>query len=65
MPPAVTGPETRPQLLAELQAVLLRMQDTPSGLSALQAAGFESFVLIEDDAYDSVRDLEAAVGAAP
>ncbi|MFW6097355.1 MAG: phosphate/phosphite/phosphonate ABC transporter substrate-binding protein [Chloroflexota bacterium] len=57
MPPVVTGPHTRPQLAAELQAILLDMHDNPEGREALAAAGIDSFVTIDDAAYDSVRRL--------
>jgi phosphonate transport system substrate-binding protein len=65
MPPVVAGPDIRPQMLAELQEVLLSMGDSPSGRNALQAAGFDTFVLIDDAAYDSVRVLEADVNGVP
>lgn len=61
MPPVVTGPHTRPQQAAELQAVLLEMDEDPAGRQALAAAGFEAFVLVEDERYDTVRSLATTV----
>lgn len=61
IPPVVTGPDLRPQLAAELQALLMTMDDDPEGQAALSAAGFDAFVSIDDAAYDSVRRLAAEV----
>jgi phosphonate transport system substrate-binding protein len=63
IPPVVVSPALRPQLKAELQALLLSAADASEGLSALQAIGVDRFVEITDDAYDSARALQAAVGA--
>lgn len=57
MPPVVTGPSTRPQVAAELQAVLLEMNADAAGRRALAAAGIDAFVTIDDAAYDSARRL--------
>jgi phosphonate transport system substrate-binding protein len=62
MPPAVVGPEMRPQLRARLEEILLGMDDDPEGRSALGELDIEGFALIDDDAYDSVRDLARTVG---
>jgi phosphonate transport system substrate-binding protein len=61
MPPVVTGPHTRPQLAAELQAILLSMDGEPDGRAALAAAGIDAFVTIDDAAYDTVRQLAETV----
>ncbi len=61
IPPVVISPEARPQLVADLQAALLKMNETVSGQAALQAAGIDAFVMIEDAVYESVRELETAV----
>jgi phosphonate transport system substrate-binding protein len=65
IPPVVTGPQARPQMVAEVQSLLLNMHQTPVGQAALQAAGIDSFVLIEDAVYQSVRELETAVNRSP
>jgi phosphonate transport system substrate-binding protein len=57
IPPVVIRPDTRPQLRAELQDILLNMADDPEGREALTRLGYDGFVLIDDTAYDSVRDL--------
>lgn len=65
IPPVVVSPEARPQLVADLQAALLQMNETAAGQAALQAAGMDGFVLIEDAVYQSVRELETAVNREP
>ncbi len=62
IPPVVVSPSVRPQLRAELQTILLGMSDDPDGLRGLQAIGVDKFVLIDDSAYDSARELLAQVG---
>ncbi|MCL4301011.1 MAG: phosphate/phosphite/phosphonate ABC transporter substrate-binding protein [Anaerolineae bacterium] len=62
IPPVVTSPHLRPQIRANLQEILLNMADDPAGRPALRALDIDRFVLIEDSAYNSVRDLEAKVG---
>jgi phosphonate transport system substrate-binding protein len=61
IPPVVISPEARPQLVADLQAALLKMNGTVGGQAALQVAGIDAFVMIEDTVYESVRELETAV----
>lgn len=61
IPPVVIGSHVRPQLAAAIQDALLSMADTENGRFALQQAGFEKFVLIDDTVYDSVRQLEQLV----
>lgn len=62
MPPVVTGPELRPQVRAEIASVLLGMDEDPSGRDVLAAVGIDRFETVADEAYASVRALEAAVG---
>ena len=57
IPPVVVNPNIRPQIKDELQSLLLEMQNDPQGQIALDAIGVDQFVLISDDAYDSVRNL--------
>jgi len=61
IPPVVISPHLRPQHAAELQSLLLEMANDRAGQAALDAVGFDKFVSINDDAYDSVRVLERAV----
>jgi phosphonate transport system substrate-binding protein len=57
IPPVVISPYTRPQVKADIQALLLAMSDDPNANDALAAIGVEGFVSINDSAYDGVREL--------
>lgn len=57
IPPVVVSPKARPQLRATLRELLLGMADDPAGRQALSALGIERFIVIDDTAYNSVRDL--------
>jgi phosphonate transport system substrate-binding protein len=63
IPPIVVSPALRPRLKAELQNLLLGMADKAEGRGALQTIGVEKFVVIDDQAYNSLRELLAAVNA--
>ncbi|MBI3242127.1 MAG: phosphate/phosphite/phosphonate ABC transporter substrate-binding protein [Chloroflexi bacterium] len=62
IPPVVVSPAVRPQLKAELQSILLSMAEDAQGQAGLQTMGVDKFVLIDDEAYDSVRELLSFVG---
>ena len=51
------SPLTRPQVKADLQSLLLEMSSDPNAQDALSSIGVQSFVVIEDSAYDGVREL--------
>lgn len=57
IPPVVVSPFTRPQIQAELQALFLGMASDPEAREALASIGVDQFVLIEDGAYNGVREL--------
>jgi len=57
IPPVVVNPNLRPQVKAELQALLLEMHNKPDGQAALNAIGIERFVTMDDSAYASARSL--------
>lgn len=61
IPPVVVNPDTRPQIKAELQSLLLNLANTPDGLAALQMLGFERFVTIQDSDYDTVRRVMSSL----
>jgi phosphonate transport system substrate-binding protein len=63
IPPVVIGPHVRPQSKAELVAILMAMHDNLAGRSALATAGIDSFVPIDDSAYETVRALEAQISS--
>jgi phosphonate transport system substrate-binding protein len=63
IPPVVVSPFTRPQVKADLQALLLAMADDPASSEALASIGVQRFVMIDDSAYDSVRTLVGVIPA--
>lgn len=65
IPPVVVSPFIRPQVKAELQALLLGMANDPAAQEALSVVGIESFVVIEDNAYDGVRVLIGQIPVPP
>lgn len=65
MPPIVTNPGIQPQLRADLQEIFLGMTDDPDGQAALGALGIDRFVLVEDQLYDSAREVELTMPSQP
>lgn len=57
IPPVVVNPKLRPQMMDELQSLLLEMSLDPQGQIALNSIGADRFVLIEDSEYHGVRRL--------
>lgn len=62
IPPVVVSPQVRPQLRAQLQEILQNMRQDPEGRQSLDALDIDTFVPIDDNAYQSVRDLYLQVG---
>lgn len=61
IPPVVVSSNVRPQVAAELQAILLEMSEDTQGQAALRAIGVDKFVLVNNSIYDSVRSLLESV----
>jgi phosphonate transport system substrate-binding protein len=61
IPPVVAGPQTRPQIVAEVRDLLIGMAADPEGRDVLNGLNIDRFVTVEDGIYDSVRQLEAEV----
>jgi phosphonate transport system substrate-binding protein len=57
IPPVVVGPDIRPQLRAQLYDLLIGLPGDPAGPAILAALGFDRFVPISDEAYESARQL--------
>ena len=57
IPPVVVSPSLDPDLKRELQKVILNMGETEEGKKALESIGIEAFTIIDDHAYDDVRNL--------
>jgi phosphonate transport system substrate-binding protein len=61
IPPVVAGPQTRPQIAAEVRDLLIGMAADPEGQRVLNGLNIDRFITVEDGIYDSVRQLEAQV----
>jgi len=63
IPPAVVSPGMPPQQAAALRDLLLNIATDPAAAPVLSALGIDGFVMVEDAAYDPVRDVIDSVGA--
>ncbi|MEJ5239688.1 MAG: phosphate/phosphite/phosphonate ABC transporter substrate-binding protein [Anaerolineales bacterium] len=62
IPPVVVGPNIRPQLRAELEEIFLHMHEDATGRVALNAIGVDRFLLLNDDAYETARQIYLSSG---
>lgn len=62
IPPVVTGPNVSSAWVTTLREILLGMPDDPAGQAALQAIGVDRFVLVDDSAYEGVRQILRELG---
>jgi phosphonate transport system substrate-binding protein len=63
IPPVVVSPNIRPQLRAELRAIFLEIHKDPQGKDALAILDIDQFIILDDNAYDTARDLEIFLGS--
>lgn len=61
IPPVVVSPNLRPQFRAELETILLNMHQDPDGLAALQALGYDMFVHVSPEDYQSAEEIESQI----
>lgn len=61
IPPVVVGPEIRPQLRAQLEEFFLKLDHTVEGQKALEALDLDRFVLMAEEDYNSVEEIESAL----
>jgi phosphonate transport system substrate-binding protein len=61
IPPVVVSPETDGELKEKLRSAFLNMHNDPKGREILKRVLIDRFTVIEDDAYDSIRQMEAFV----
>jgi len=62
IPPIVVHPDLDPELKRQLRSILLEMHADPEGRAILTAIKIDRFEVISDDAYDSVRTMQAWIG---
>ena len=58
IPPVVVGPDAPAGWITTLRDIFLNMHTDPAGQEALAAIGADRFVLIDDAAYDTVREVQ-------
>lgn len=63
IPPVVVGPNIRPQLRVELEAIFLNMHKNPEGIDALGALDIDRFTLVSAVLYDLVEEITASVAS--
>jgi phosphonate transport system substrate-binding protein len=61
IPPVVVGTHIRPQLRAQLVDIFLHMHENVAGSEALQSLDLDKFIIVSDDLYNSVEEIEEAV----
>ena len=59
IPPVVVRPNMDPQLKEKIRDVFLSAHEDPQGREILKHMMIEKFVLINDRAYDSIRDMKS------
>ncbi|RME48301.1 MAG: phosphate/phosphite/phosphonate ABC transporter substrate-binding protein, partial [Chloroflexi bacterium] len=63
--PVVVHPNLDPELKTRIQQLLLNMHQDPEGQAILSALRIDRFVLPDDAAYDSVREMRRRIRQAP
>ena len=62
IPPVVINPELEPQLKQQLREFFLNLHTSSKGIKLLDSLGIDKFVIVNDDIYDSIREMEAKLG---
>ncbi len=65
IPPVVVPPTLPPRQKAELRQILLEMSAESTGQKILAELGFDRFTILEDNAYDSARQIINATELQP
>ncbi len=59
IPPVVISPGVESELKEKLRSAFLNMHNDPKGSNILKRVLIDRFTVIEDSAYDSIRQMEA------
>lgn len=62
-PPFVVRPDVDPTLKERLRQLLVTMSDDPRGREVLDNLQLDGFAVLQDEAYDQIRGMEAQVSA--
>jgi ABC-type phosphate/phosphonate transport system substrate-binding protein len=65
IPPAVASPDLSPRQAVQIQNILLSIADDPAAIPVLAALGVDRFVMVDDGAYDEVRQLIESAKSIP
>jgi phosphonate transport system substrate-binding protein len=58
IPPLVVSPEIGQEIKEKLRSAFLNMHNDPKGNAILKKVLIDRFTVIEDSAYDSIREME-------
>lgn len=61
IPPVVVSPHLPAEMVSLLETIFLQMHLNPAGQQTINSLGIEKFVVIQNEAYDTVRELEQLV----
>ena len=62
IPPVVVNPALDPQLKEQLRNFFLNLHNSATGARILHSLGIDRFVIVEDNLYDSIRQMRDKVG---
>lgn len=65
IPPVVVHPDLDREMKDEFRTILLEMHEDPAGARILSDLRIDRFVVLDDSAYDSVREMQAWLDADP
>jgi phosphonate transport system substrate-binding protein len=62
IPPVAINPELEPQLKQQLREFFLNLHTSSKGVELLNNLGIDKFITVNDDIYDSIREMETKLG---
>ncbi len=62
IPPVVINPELDSQLKQQLREFFLNLHTSSKGIKLLNSLDIDQFVIVNDDIYDSIREMETKLG---
>lgn len=62
IPPVVVNPALDPQLKEQLRNFFLNLHNSATGAKILHSLGIDRFVIVEDNLYDSIRQMRDKMG---
>ncbi len=62
IPPVVINPAMEPQVKQQLRDFFLNLHNSDEGKAILNNLAIDKFIVVPDDAYDSIRDMKTKLG---